>query len=91
MHVLIAVFDKKAAKYHPPVAFEHVSQAIRSYMSFSRQKPDAMQVQFAEDYDLYDVGQFDEISGRLEVQVPPSFIESMINIVNQSHKEVRNG
>lgn len=82
--ILISVFDKKASAYGAPLCYEHVTQALRSYISFARQKPDAMQVQFCEDYDLYQVGEFDQISGAVTPMIPPQYLESMINLVAES-------
>lgn len=87
--ILISVFDKKASRYHAPLAYDHISNAVRSYVSFARQKPEATQVQFAEDYDLYDVAEFDEVSGAIRPVIPPSFVDSMINIVAEARKVVR--
>lgn len=89
--IMISVYDKKAAQYLGPVPFDHISAAIRNYVMFVRSKPDAVQVQFSEDYDLYEVGGFDAHSGALTPVIPPSFIESMIHIVAQARKEVSNG
>jgi len=55
---MISVYDKKASFFHPPTAFEHISQAIRSFVAFAKQKPDAQYVQFCEDFDLFDIGTF---------------------------------
>lgn len=89
--ILVSVFDKKASTYAPPLAYEHVSQALRSYVMFVRQKPEAIHAQFAEDYDLYEVGSFNQISGAVVGLIPPNYIESMINVVSQAKKEGANG
>lgn len=89
--ILISVFDKKARRYGPPQPFDHVTQALRSYLAFARQKPDAMQVQFCEDYDIYEVGQFDEVTGVVTPTVPAGYVESMINLVDKPKEEKKNG
>lgn len=85
--ILISVFDKKSSHYLPPMAYEHVSQAIRSYMMAARKQPDSTQFQFPEDFDLYQVGEFDEVSGAVDPVIPPHFVESLISIVSQARKE----
>lgn len=89
--LLISVFDKKSSTYAPPLTFDHISAALRSYIAFARQKPDAMQVQFSEDYDLYEVGQFEAVSGQVTPTIPPQYVESLIHVVAQARKEVSNG
>lgn len=88
--ILVSVFDKKASRFQAPLGYEHVSQALRSYIAFARQKPEAMQVQFAEDFDLYEVGHFNDTSGMLDATHPPMFLESMKNVVAQARKESSN-
>lgn len=85
--ILVSVFDKKASSYSPPQPFDHVSQALRAYIVFARQKPDSQQVSFCEDYDLYDVGEFNQVNGLVTPCNPPMYIESMINIVAQAGRE----
>jgi len=89
--ILISVFDKKAGYFHPPMAYEHISGAIRSYMSFARQKPDSQQIAFAEDFDLYEVGKFETISGVIAPMIPPGFVESLANVVASAQKSPFNG
>lgn len=89
--ILITLFDKKSSSYLPPLCYDHISQAIRAYIGFALQKPDASHIRFAEDFDLYDVGSFDVVSGVVTPTIPPEFVESMLHIVSQSRKEVSNG
>lgn len=89
--IMISVFDKKSSSYQPPLTYDHVSHAIRSYVSFCRQKPEALQVQFADDFDLYEVAEWDQISGLIIPLTPPNFVESMRNISNESRRAVPNG
>lgn len=83
--ILLSLFDKKASYYHPPLAYEHVSQALRSYAAFARKQPESLQVQFSEDYDIYQVGTFESVSGSIESH-PPQFVECLANIVKESLK-----
>lgn len=85
--ILISLFDKKACYYHPPMAYEHVTQALRSYAGYARKSPESLQVQFAQDYDLYDMGSFDPKSGAINSDVP-HFIESFGTIVAEALRGV---
>lgn len=88
--ILISVFDKKSATYAAPQPFDHVTSALRAYMAFCRKSPETMQVAFSEDFDLYEVGVFNSVSGILSPTIPPAYLESMINLANAS-KEVSRG
>jgi len=89
--ILISVFDKKASYFHPPLAYDHVTQAIRSYMAFARQKPDSQQIAFSEDFDLYQVGDFNSVSGVVTPLIPPNYVESLTTIVREAQKSPFNG
>lgn len=88
--VLISVLDKKSGAFGPPQTYDHVTQALRSYVLFARQKPDAMQVQFCEDYDLYDVGSFNTETGMVTTHIP-QFLERLANLVSEANKGQANG
>lgn len=85
--ILVSVFDKKAGTYSPPVAFEHVWAAMRAYSRLPQDRPDALLCKFPEDYDLYQVGEFDETSGGIVPVTPPHFLEFLVNVFNQSKKK----
>lgn len=82
--ILVSVFDKKASSFGPPQAFDHVTQALRVMVQAARTKPDSQLVQFCADYDLYDVGMFDQLNGVVTPTIPPGFVESMINLVSEA-------
>lgn len=89
--ILISIFDSKSGSFHAPLAYDHISNAVRSYISFARSKPDATQVQFAEDYTLYEVAEFNTMTGVVTPLIPPNLVENMVNIVAEARKAVQNG
>lgn len=91
MAILISVYDAKASAFGAPQPFDNITVALRAYLTFARQKPEAMQVAFAEDFSLYEVGAFNPVSGLVVATVPPAYLESMVNLVNIVRKEVSNG
>lgn len=78
--ILVSIYDKKAAVYQQPFAFDNLYAALRTYSNAIIKNPDANIVRFAEDFDLYDVGFFDESNGLITAITPPNFIESMTNL-----------
>lgn len=90
MTLLISVFDKKASEYEPPMAFPNLAQVLRAYSTMFVKNPEAQKVQFCDDFDLYLVGEFEEVTGAVTPTHPPQFLESMANLGFQVSK-TRNG
>lgn len=78
--VLISVFDKKASVYEAPISFPHVAHALRTYAEVPKRKPEHQFSQYPSDYDLYLVGEFDEVSGLIHPVNPPGFLEHLSNV-----------
>lgn len=78
--ILVSVYDKKASIYWPPMAFEGVAQAIRAYATAFMKERSSTFVQFPEDFDLYEVGQYEQSDGQVVSTWPPQYIESIANI-----------
>lgn len=78
--VLISIFDRKASVYEAPITFPHVAAALRAYAEVPRRKPDHQFAQYPSDYDLYLVGEFEEVSGLIQSVNPPNFIEHLSNV-----------
>lgn len=93
MHLLISVYDKKASVYQEPQSFPNLATAMRAYTLVQRQNPASPLIQFPDDFDLYAVGHFDEVSGELQVVNPPQFLEHMTTLVQKQHQteEIKNG
>lgn len=64
--VLTSIFDKKAAAYLPPLAFDNLASAIRGYTMAVRD-PKTNFCQFASDYDLVQLGTFHSESGEIHL------------------------
>lgn len=93
MDILISVYDKKASVYQPPMSFPNLATAMRSYSMVQRQSPNSPLAQFPEDFDLYAVGNFDQLSGEIQVVHPPQFLEHMTVFIQQQpqQEEIKNG
>lgn len=95
MGLLISVFDKKAAIYQEPQSFPNLATALRAYSGIHRHQPNSTFIHFPEDFALYAVGNFDEVSGSVEPVIPPNFLEEMAALVdrnnNAQNNEVKRG
>lgn len=90
MGLLISVFDKKAAVYQEPQSFPNLATALRAYSGIHRQQPNSHLVNFPEDFALYAVGNFDEVSGSVEPVIPPNFLEEMTVLVQRNNHNQNN-
>lgn len=59
---LVAVFDKKTALFDPPFHCRHIGEAIREF-DIVRKDPNTKFGKNPEDFDLFQVGEFDEQTG----------------------------
>jgi len=90
MSVLISVFDKKASRYWMPMSFETMAHVSRAFQSIDdRAGQSQVLYRFPEDFDLYQVGQFEEITGTLEAFDQPQFYDHMSAFVLR--KDVNRG
>lgn len=90
MILLVSLFDKKASAYEPPIAFPNLAQALRQHANLFLRNPNSNYVQYAADFDLYLVAEFDEQTGGVVEKIPPQFLDSMVNLgyqVNQKKND----
>lgn len=81
MKKLISVFDKAAMFYKSPIVVNHQNEALRIFESAMRTKGSDFS-QYPNDYDLYLIGEFDEVTGTLiQTQDQPQRIISGLQMV----------
>jgi len=66
---VIAVFDKKISLYDNPFAVRHVGEAIRQFETLTKD-PQTKFGQHPTDYELYQIGTYDEESGLINPSSP---------------------
>lgn len=88
--ILVSLYDKKASEYHPPYPFENLISALRAYMGAFGKNPEANIVKYPEDFDLYQVGEFDGVTGQVTPMLPPQYLESMQALSNQLNRKEKN-
>lgn len=70
MMKLFSVFDSKAEAFNTPMFFQSTGVAIRSFSAAaSDEKTDISR--FAADYTLFELGEFDEHSGKFTILPAP--------------------
>lgn len=67
MKKLYSVFDKKAAVYCAPFLAHNMASAIRD-LSRAANDPQSVVGQYPSDYELYEVGDWDENTGVIEAR-----------------------
>jgi len=84
--ILIALFDKKAAHYLAPVSFVDVTAALRRYQQalLNEVRADSPPwMQYPEDFDMYQCGEFIEQTGQLVAYEHPQFFEHLVNLTKK--------
>ena len=81
MKKLISVFDKAAMFYKSPIVVNHQNEALRIFESAFRTQGSDFSA-YPNDYDLYLIGEFDEVTGTLiQTQEHPQRIISGLQMV----------
>lgn len=71
-----AIYDKKSKLYNQVIFSQNAGCAMRSYTSLVFERSNMMS-RFPADYDIYDIGEFDDNSGKLSGCDAPVFICSL--------------
>lgn len=75
---IFSLYDKKALAYVDVFHFPQVGQAIRHLEDLTKKHPAISQ--HTEDYDLYKLGEFDDISGQITALKAPQFIQTALSL-----------
>lgn len=81
---LYSILDKKAGSYGAIIMAPNDALVTRSLQE--HQNPDSTLVRFAEDFDLYEVGEFDDVSGRVSRDDETRFVANLSVIFNRGDK-----
>ncbi len=76
-----SIFDQKAKAYMAPFFYGEVGQATRAFTDMVN-KPDHTLGMHPEDYVLFEVGQFDDTTGRLEAYVGPELVVAALQVIS---------
>jgi len=79
MNRIFTVRDDKAEAYLPPFYMRTIGEAIRAFTAaVNDQKHDFRK--YAEDYHLYELGRFDELTGKMDVLDSPKHVIAAVDV-----------
>lgn len=76
---IYSIRDSKADLYNPPFYQKTHGEAERSFAQLTKDSKSTIS-QFPEDYDLYYLGTYDDLTGKIEVLDSPQHIIKAVNI-----------
>lgn len=78
--VLFCIHDSKGKLYGPPFAKAHRGDAERTFAQLTAD-PQSQIKQFPEDFSLYEVGTFDQNTGKIEAYAEPRHMIKAIDTI----------
>lgn len=73
MRKVVAVYDVAIESYGTPVYVSALGAAMRSFEDEIK-SPESVMHKHPEDYSLYQLGDFDEVTGKFEPVLPPRLL-----------------
>lgn len=77
--IIFSIFDKKAVAYLSPFYFPQKGQALRAFED-SVNDPQSVFNKHPEDYALFELGTFDDMSGIITSKNVPIHVEEALNL-----------
>lgn len=77
--LLYSLLDKKAGMYGQVMA--QLNDAMMARMLREVMAPDSTPARFPEDFDLYGLGEYDELTGRIAAEAQPRFVANMSTVL----------
>lgn len=71
---MFCVYDKKVCVFDPPVTFRNEEEVIRYLRRMLRGPGDSTVKSFPEDYEMYEVGSYDDSDGSIVPLSPVRFV-----------------
>lgn len=82
---VFSVFDKKAKAYTQPFFMNQKGEALRAFDGIVADKQTQI-AKYPEDFALYKLGEFDDVSGLLSSLNEPEFIAHAVDFVKEEPK-----
>lgn len=80
--IIFSVYDRRAEVYLPPFYHATVGSALRDFEGAVNHKDSQLNI-FPEDFDLMELGTFDNTTAQFELHKVPKLIESAVNLHKQ--------
>lgn len=84
---IFSVRDIKVSVYNVPFYSDSEIQAIRNVHAAMANQPDMLISQFPQDYELYYVGEFEDVTGKMVSLDSPKFIINLTTIKAQIEQQ----
>jgi hypothetical protein len=79
--IIFAVRDVKADAYLPPFFMNTKGQAIRALQDSASQDPNSAFARHPQDFDLYLLGMYDDVSGKIGVDDESVYIGNLSELI----------
>lgn len=86
---LYSVRDNKTAAYHRPFCSEHKNLAVRSFRTAVNDAGTELN-KYPEDFELFEVGEFEVETGMLKQFTAPVFICSAMSLLDEKNQPALN-
>lgn len=78
---VFSIFDEKAQTFSRPMLMVHKGEAIRAFQDVVADKS-SMIAKHPDDYKLYCLGSFDDVSGKMEALDIPEFMNNATDFLD---------
>lgn len=79
---MYSIFDKKSLIHHPPQFLYNTGHALRYFKSTVERQERSFMTDYPEDFDVYEVGSFDDQTGVVEKMDKPQYIVNMGELID---------
>lgn len=81
-HKAFSAHDSKIGVYHPPFFMQHTGQALRAWDELCND-PKTQFNRHPSDFQLYEVGTFDDETGRLDAHTAPQHLSNAADVIKR--------
>lgn len=81
--IVAAIFDRGVASFGRPFFVPHINAAMRAFTDEVNNSQSDL-FKHPEDYDLYELGEFDDSSGKFVLVENPKFLVSALSLIKGS-------
>jgi len=83
---MYSVYDIKSKIYHPPTLCHNTGHATRMFTSIFS-KPGSVMNEFPHDFQIFEIGAFDDQTSVIETLVNPTFVCSVADLITPAPEE----
>ena len=84
---MYSIFDKKSLIYHPPQFCHNTGHALRHFQSQLNSNQKTVMSDYPEDFDIYEVGSYNDQSGEIEPSKKPQHVCNMAELLDNKPKD----